>query len=395
MIKIKSKYKNIYLSGNPLITKDVIYSYEELEDGSLQEVVDEKGRFIGSAYIGKQNKGIAWMISNEKIKMDFIFFKDKLNKAITVRKKFFDSKKTTGFRVFNGEGDGIGGLTVDYFDGYYLFNWYNSGIYCYKEKIIASLMNLVECKGIYEKRRFETGGKYMEGNDFVCGMEAENPLIILENNIKYAIYLNDGPMVGIFLDQRNVRNSIRKKYSSGKKVLNLFSYTGAFSVAAAFGGAKRTVSVDLARRSVEKTKENFEINDIKIDDHEIIVADVFDFFDLSVKRGDIYDMVILDPPSHSKSKKKIFSVDKNYKELIKKASKITTKNGVIVASTNHSGYNYEKFLFHIKEALSEESRKYEIIEEFRLPEDFRINKKYNASNYLKVIFIKVKWFGRG
>ena len=151
------------------------------------------------------------MISNEKAKMDFNFFKDKLNKAITVRKKFFDSKKTTGFRVFNGEGDGIGGLTIDYFDGYYLINWYNSGIYYYKEKIISSLMNLVECKGIYEKRRFETGGKYMEGNDFVCGMEAESPLIILENNIKYSIYLNDGPMVGIFLDQRKCKKCYKKK----------------------------------------------------------------------------------------------------------------------------------------------------------------------------------------
>jgi len=321
--------------------------------------------------------------------MNFNFFTEKLSSAIDLRKKFFSSKKTTGFRVFNGEGDGIGGMTIDYFDGYYLFNWYNSGIYQYKDKMISALMNLVEYKGIYEKKRFETGGKYIEGNDFICGSEAEEPLIILENNLKYAVYLNDGPMVGIFLDQRSVRNAIRKKYSDREKVLNLFSYTGAFSVAAACGGVKKTVSVDLARRSVEKTRENFEINDIKADDHEIIVADVFDFFDLSVKRGDIYDMVILDPPSHSKSKKKIFSVEKDYKELIKKASKITSKSGIIIASTNHSGYSYDKFLAHVKEALSEEKVRYEILEEFRLPEDFRINRKYNASNYLKVIFIKV------
>ena len=107
-------------------------------------------------------------------------------------------------------------------------------------------------KAIYEKKRFDTAGQYVEDDDFVKGERGDFPVIVQENGIRYAVDLNDGAMTGIFLDQRHVRKAIRDKYANGRRVLNTFSYTGAFSVAAALGGAEKTTSVDVANRSLAK-----------------------------------------------------------------------------------------------------------------------------------------------
>src|SRR5699024_1496866 len=118
----------------------------------------------------------------------------------------------------------------------------------------------------------------MEDDDFVAGERGEFPIIVKENNIHYAVDLNDGAMCGIFLDQRDVRKAIRDKYAKGKQVLNTFSYTGAFSVAASLGEAAHTTSVDLAKRSLPKTIEQFSVNSIDYEAQNIHVMDVFDYF---------------------------------------------------------------------------------------------------------------------
>jgi 23S rRNA (cytosine1962-C5)-methyltransferase len=210
----------------------------------------------------------------------------------------------------------------------------------------------------------------------------------MENNNYYALDFNDGGMVGLFLDQRDVRNCIQKKYASGKRMLNMFSYTGGFSIAAAAGGANSTVSVDVAKRSLEWTEENLYLNDLSLMSNKIIITDVFDYFDDAYEAGEKFDLVVLDPPSHSKTKKKIFSVEKHYEELIQKSVRLLSEGGVIVASTNHSGLTREKFLNQIEAGFKAEKAKLKVVEEFRLPEDFKVNRKFDGSNYLKVIFVQ-------
>ncbi len=119
------------------------------------------------------------------------------------------------------------------------------------------------------------GGMYKDEDGFVMGERGEFPLLVKENDVQFAVYLNEGAMVGVFLDQRDVRKRIRDKYAEGRTVLNTFSYTGAFSVFAALGGAARTTSVDVANRSYGKTIEQFSVNGIDFDAHDILVEDVF------------------------------------------------------------------------------------------------------------------------
>ncbi|MGG0204228.1 Uncharacterized protein BWINRA5_04983 [Bacillus mycoides] len=389
-IKIKPKFIKEIKSGYPLILKDAIQNLNDVrEEGTIINVVDEKNQFIGKGYYGKQNKGYGWILTRkEKEQINQPFFESKIKSALHKRKDFYKSNDTTAFRALNGEGDGLGGLIIDYYDGYYVISWYSEGVYTFRDEIIAALQKVANFKGIYEKKRFDTKGKYIEGDDFVAGERGEFPLIVKENGVNFAVYLNDGAMVGVFLDQRNVRKQIRDKYAKGRTVLNMFSYTGAFSVFAALGGASKTTSVDLANRSLSKTIEQFSVNEIDYEAQDIIVEDVFLYFKYAAKKKMKFDMVVLDPPSFARSKKYTFSAAKDYKNLLKETIAITENNGIIVASTNCSAFDMKKFNGFIDTAFKEMNGKYKILEEHSLPEDFRTMDQFKEGDYLKVVFIE-------
>ncbi|WP_102693318.1 class I SAM-dependent rRNA methyltransferase [Rummeliibacillus pycnus] len=388
-LRIDPKYVPELKRGYSLILKDAIQSKESLEEGEIFRLADQHNHYIGTGYYGHQNKGIGWVLTTkEHEQIDQSFFNKKINIALSHREDFFNDSQTTAFRVFNGEGDGIGGLTIDYFDGYYLVSWYSEGIYTFKEYIYNALNELVDFKAVYEKKRFDTKGQYIEQDDFVMGTAGDFPIIVKENGMNFAINLNDGAMTGIFLDQRDVRRAIRDHYANGTNMLNTFSYTGAFSVAAALGGATKTTSVDLAKRSLAKTIEQFSVNGIDYEAQDIKVMDVFHYFKYAIRHELKFDLVVLDPPSFARTKKMTFSTAKDYPKLLADAIAITEKDGIIVASTNNASFGMKKFKTFIDQAFKSTNTKYKIIDQYGLPKDFRANRNFPEFNYLKVVFIK-------
>ncbi|PYZ96199.1 RlmI/RlmK family 23S rRNA methyltransferase [Alteribacter lacisalsi] len=391
-VTIRQKFAGKYKGGYPLIFKEALASTNKLnEEGTILYLKDEKGSFAGRGYYGRQNKGYGWVLTqNKDERIDQAFFENRFDLAFQKRAGLFQDPDTTAFRMFNGEGDGIGGLTIDNYDGYLLLQWYSEGMYTFKETVIAALESVTSFKGIYEKKRFRSGGKYIDDDDFVTGERGSFPILVKENGLTFAVYLNEGAMTGVFLDQRHVRRSIRDHYSEGRTVLNTFSYTGAFSVFAAAGGAAHTTSVDLANRSYEKTIEQFSVNGLDYEAHNIVVQDVFDYFNYAVKKGLAFDTVVLDPPSFARSKKKTFSAEKDYTALLKQAITVTEDDGVIVASTNAAKVPMKKFKGFIEQAFSETGGKYKLIEEHSLPEDFTVHPAFPEGDYLKVLFIRKK-----
>jgi 23S rRNA (cytosine1962-C5)-methyltransferase len=389
-LKAKPSYVKNFKEGYPLVTEESVQNLHDLTiEGTVFELVDEQQKFISKGYYGQQNKGRGWVLTkNREADFNHAFFVEKLKLAIAHRESLFQDRDTTAFRIFNGEGDGIGGLIIDYYNDFYVISWYSEGIYSFKDLIIQALNETVDVKGLYEKKRFASKGTYVEDDDFVSGEQAPSPLIVKENGMNFAIYLNDGAMVGIFLDQRDVRKKIRDDYAAGKIVLNTFSYTGAFSVAAALGGAVKTTSVDLANRSKSKTIEQFSVNEIDFEAQDIIVEDVFNYFKYAVRKKLSFDMVILDPPSFARSKKHTFSAGKDYPDLLVQAIAITEQNGIIVASSNCSTFDMKKFKGFIDKAFKQAGGKYTIVEEFTLPTDFRTISEFKEGDYLKVVFIK-------
>lgn len=388
-VQVNAQSIAAFKKGYPLILKDAVVNPEVLqEEGSFIRLVDQYNHFIAKGYYGNQNKGIGWVLTRKDEAIDFDFFESKMAAAFERRRSFFKDSDTTAYRAFNGEGDGIGGMTIDYYDGYYMVSWYSEGIYSMKHHVYGVLDKITDYKAIYEKKRFDSKGQYIEQDDFVKGTIGDFPIIVKENGMNFAVDLNDGAMTGIFLDQRDVRKAIRDRYAEGKHVLNTFSYTGAFSVAAALGGATKTTSVDLAKRSLAKTIEQFSVNGIDYEAQDIKVMDVFDYFRYAKRHEMKFDMVILDPPSFARSKKHTFSTAKDYPSLLKDTIAITEKKGIIVASTNNATFGMKKFKSFIEKAFSETNTKYKILEESSLPKDFRTNRDFPEFNYLKVVILQ-------
>ncbi len=379
-------------NGYPLIENESVLDQSlEMQEGDLLHLKDENGSFIATGYYGEQNKGIGWVLSRkENEQINAKFFEKKIRTAAEKRSAFFTSDVTSAFRVFNGEGDGIGGLTIDFFNGFYMVSWYSEGIYSFRDEVYEGLKKAVNTRGIYEKLRFNKNGQYVEQDDYVSGEKGEFPIIIQENGMNYAVDLNDGAMTGIFLDQRNVRKALRDKYSENKTVLNTFSYTGAFSVAAAHGGSISTTSVDLAKRSLPKTIEQFAVSGIDYEAQDIKVMNVFEYFSYAARHNLKFDVVVLDPPSFARTKKMTFSTAKDYPKLLKDALAITADDGVIIASTNNASFNMKKFKTFIDKAFKDTNTKYSILETHQLPEDFAVPHNFPEFNYLKVVFIQVK-----
>lgn len=367
----------------------VLLEASDLENINLKdqevEVQSQEGTFLGTAYLSQQNKGLGWFVSTDKVTFNQAFFEALFRQAKEKRSAYYQDDLTTAFRLFNQEGDGFGGLTVDLYGDYAAFSWYNSYVYQIR-KVISEAFRQVfpEVLGAYEKIRFK-GLDYESAH--VYGQEAPDFFTVLENGVLYQVFMNDGLMTGIFLDQHEVRGSLVDGLAMGKSLLNMFSYTAAFSVAAAMGGASQTTSVDLAKRSRELSQAHFQANGISTDDHRFIVMDVFEYFKYAKRKDLTYDVIVLDPPSFARNKKQTFSVAKDYHKLISQSLEILNPGGIIIASTNAANVSRQKFTEQIDKGFA--GSNYQILNKYGLPADFAYNKKDESSNYLKVISMKV------
>ena len=367
----------------------VLLEASDLENVNLKdqevEVQSQEGTFLGTAYISQQNKGLGWFVSKDKVTFNQAFFETLFRQAKEKRKSYYQDELTTAFRLFNQEGDGFGGLTVDLYGDYAVFSWYNSYVYQIRQTISEAFRQVFpEVLGAYEKIRFK-GLDYESAH--VYGQEAPDFFTVLENGVLYQVFMNDGLMTGIFLDQHEVRGSLVDGLAMGKSLLNMFSYTAVFSVAAAMGGASQTTSVDLAKRSRELSQAHFQANGLSTDDHRFIVMDVFEYFKYAKRKGLTYDVIVLDPPSFARNKKQTFSVAKDYHKLISQSLEILNPGGIIIASTNAANVSRQKFTEQIDKGFA--GRSYQILNKYGLPADFAYNKKDESSNYLKVISMKV------
>lgn len=367
----------------------VLLEASDLENVNLKdqevEVHSQDGNFLGTAYLSQQNKGLGWFVSTDKVTFDQAFFETLFRQAKEKRSAYYQDDLTTAFRLFNQEGDDFGGLTVDLYGDYAVFSWYNSYVYQIRKVISEAFRQIFpEVLGAYEKIRFK-GLDYESAH--VYGQEAPDFFTVLENGVLYQVFMNDGLMTGIFLDQHEVRGSLVDGLAMGKSLLNMFSYTAAFSVAAAMGGASQTTSVDLAKRSRELSQAHFRANGISTDDHLFIVMDVFEYFKYAKRKGLTYDVIVLDPPSFARNKKQTFSVAKDYHKLISQSLEILNPGGIIIASTNAANVSRQKFTEQIDKGFA--GRNYQILNKYGLPADFAYNKKDESSNYLKVISMKV------
>lgn len=385
-LKLKELATKRIQQGNPLIVEQDVLHLPADMDGQVVTLINGRTQqFVAYALMGKQHKGIGWVISRKETKQwGQSFVTNLLIVAKQKRQSFFDNQEITAFRLFNAESDGLGGLTIDVYNQSLVVSYYSKGIFTHQQMILNVLQTLFSDFSIFEKCRFdyapfETRQIYGNGN---------SQQVVLENHTKFVTNLNDGLMTGIFLDQRDVRYYLQQR-AKNQTVLNTFSYTAAFSVSAALGGATSTVSVDVAKRSIEWSHKQFEANAIDVSKHQFIVMDVFDYLKYAQKKDMRFDWVILDPPSFARTKKRTFSVTKDYHTLLARAIAVTNQNGHIVVSTNASNWAKKDVLKMIDMTFNTCHKQYYIEQEFEQPKDFTWLKELSSTSYLKVFVVRV------
>jgi 23S rRNA (cytosine1962-C5)-methyltransferase len=227
----------------------------------------------------------------------------------------------------------------------------------------------------------------------IAGVEAPTPFTARENNIQYEINFNEGYSVGIFLDQRDNRRRLINGYVApdfflslkDKEVLNTFAYTCAFSVCAALAGA-RVTSLDLSRKYLDWGKRNFQRNNLDPEKHDFIYGDVFDWMKRLGKKGRQFDLILLDPPTFSKSKQSgIFRAEEDYPRLVGDALKLLRPNGVLFASSNAARWEPEDFMRKVTAAIASSRRKSVRQQYIPQPPDFPISREEPA-------YLKTAWF---
>jgi 23S rRNA (cytosine1962-C5)-methyltransferase len=248
---------------------------------------------------------------------------------------------TDAYRLVHGAGDGIEGLTVDVYGRFLVASLYTEERGAREQSWLDALATL-GFEGIYVKQRpkqasrmHETERRERAPEHAAWGKDAPDELLIREHDVPYAVRLNDGMSTGLFLDQRD--NRVRfAALAAGKRVLNLFAYTCAFGLVAARAGALSTSNLDVSKAALERGKRNYELSQIDLAQHTFFARDALDALPRMARRGELFDLIALDPPSFASTRAGSFSVERDYASLAAHALRLLAPGGSLLACTNHA-----------------------------------------------------------
>jgi 23S rRNA (cytosine1962-C5)-methyltransferase len=306
---------------------------------------------------------------------------------------------TTAFRLVNDVGDGLPGLVVDLFGEWLVAELHGDdtelfGNEARKERVLDALEAL-GTEGVYLKVRpkqastlVDTRREDLAPKLPVRGTPAPFDVTVHENGIPYRVRLGDGLQTGLFLDQRANRLRVRDA-AKGKRVCNLFAYTCAFSVAAARGGAITTVSVDAAIPALERGRENFELSGIPAGtSHSFVAEDCFAWLARARKKGELFDLVLLDPPSYSSTKKRRFVAKTDYTELAAEALALLAPGGTLFACLNHRGIPKGRFRKILHDAARSAHKEVLQAKDLPTPSDFPTPQ--TGESHLKAVWLTIR-----
>lgn len=362
----KSKIVKIKLSrdltkkikqGHPWVFCDALSDPPKNEVGVIGKLVDRKNKFVAfGIYLSEGQLSFRVLSLVDKVPGEDLV-KERILRAIEIRKVIV-SNKTNAYRLLNGEGDLLPGVVVDIFgktgvlqlDGIGPFHFYD-------RKVIAQFIGeelSLDC--VYFKARHNSDQK----SEVLFGNLKSSQVEFLEHGAKFSCDIIDGQKTGFFLDQRENRNLIRR-FSHQQNVLNMFSYTGGFSIYAGLGGASSVTSVDISKPASENARLNWKLNDLADQKHNVVTANCFDFINQSLQEGKKWNLVIVDPPSFAPSQKSLDKAINSYEKVFSEALKLCEDNGHFAASSCSSHINHDLFLEICQNAISKSRKRAQVL----------------------------------
>lgn len=330
--------------GHPWIYEaEVISCPEDAENGALVDAVSEKGKYLGTGFLSRKSKIRVRLVSrNANDRFDAAFWRRRIQYAWDYRKTVMGDD-VSACRVIFGEADGFPGLTVDRFSNILVAQILSVGMERIKDELFAQLLAVLRADGqridgIFERN--DVAIRELEGMEQYKGWYGdEHPASaiteICENGVYYSVDVENGQKTGFFLDQKYNRRAVAK-IAKGRRVLDCFTHTGSFALNAALGGAEHVTAVDVSESAVEMARANAVRNGLQ-DKMDFVAADVFELLPkLEAAGGKPYDLIILDPPAFTKSRKTVGSARRGYKEINLRALKLLPRGGYFAtASCSH------------------------------------------------------------
>lgn len=378
--------------GHPWVYREAIGNRPLREaPGEVVEVVDGDGELVGRGlFEGEGSIAIRlWTLDERPVDRDLVA--ERVRSAIALRRRFCDLDKLGCLRLINGESDGIPGVAIERYGDYLVSQVFSPAVPAapaLRDALYDTLMAELGAKAVYEQRRYRSlGGEAprQAAADLVRGTAAPVELEVAEDDLKFIVDVTSPLSTGLFADLREGRRAIRA-YARDRRVLNLFSYTGAISVYAAAGGATEVCAVDVAAKSHARARRNFAASGFDPEKPEHIVGDAFKVLARFAERGRRFDLIALDPPAFASAAArggKPWSALKDYGELVAAALAVLAPGGLLAAASSTHKITPTEFDAALAEGAARAETTLTIIDRRGLPVDFPVAPGFPDGNYLK------------
>ena len=385
-VVLNRKISNRVVSGHPWIFSNEINLMDDaLEAGDIADVYTYEHKFVGRGYFNPVSMiPIRLLTRNKAEEINAAFFHRRILEAWEYRKKI---GYTENCRLIFGEADGLPQLIIDKFNDYFVLQTLALGIDKWKNEIVAALETIFSPKGIYERN--DVGVREMEGMEQKKGF-LSNPfdtkIPIVENGLKFLVDIEKGQKTGYFLDQRDNRRAI-EHIVKGADVLGAFCYTGTFEIHAASYGAKHALGLDISENAVAQARENAALN--QLDNISFQAINAFDALKQWSKEDKKWDVVMLDPPSFTKSRENVQNAIGGYKEINLRGMKLLKPGGFLVTSSCTNLVQPDVFYQTIEMAAKDAKRNLRQVVFQSQSADHPIIRGLENTNYLKFLIVQV------
>lgn len=385
----KGKDKRLLL-GHPWVYRvDIDAVRGPAAPGDIVLVENHRGKPLGLGYYNPLSAiAVRLLTPNPEEAIDTAFFARRIEKALEIRLRLFKDGATDAFRVVFAEADFLPGLIVDTFGTLLVVQFLTLGMEKRRHEVLEALKEVLRPEGIYERSDVDVRRK--EGLEERTGWlygEGDTRVLIRENSLSFLVDVARGQKTGHFLDQRENRKAL-SRYVQGARVLDCFTYTGGFGIHAAVSGAREVVGIDVSEWAITVAWENARLNGVE-GRMRFFTADVFDALREFSKRGERFDLVVLDPPAFVKGKEALEGALRGYKDINLFAMKLLPPGGILVTASCSHHMSEELFLEVLESAARDARRRLQILERRGQAQDHPVLLGYPESFYLKCFILRV------
>lgn len=377
-LELPPQLKRGLQAGHPWVYRDHVPRGFQAASGTWVRV--KAGNYSAFA-LWDETSRIALRLFSERNVPDAAWASERVASALALRRSLLGDD-TSAYRLLYGEGDGIPGLTVDVYGQFAVILTYADSLETLVPWVVRALAEQVKLHGIVRRARVRDGEA--PRLEVLHGRLPPRDLIIAEHGLRMQVDLFTGQKSGLFLDHRENRRFMGA-LCAGKRVLNLFSYTGAFSLYAARAGAKSVTSVDMSQPAARAARANFELNGLDPDQHEFLSEDVFEFLERTRQKGTTFDVVICDPPSFANSRDQLKNALRAYVSVNSSALRVLEPSGIFASASCTAQVSSEVFRGMLAESAANAKRRLQIFHDAAHAPDHPVFIGHPEGRYLKFV----------